>query len=242
MRLVVLLQARDEERFIPGWLTNIGDLVDGIIALDDGSTDDSAALLRAHPKLIELIEHEPGMPWDERANQNALVQAARRHDAEWILCLDADERLELAFVEDAHDLLDQADRDGVKVFRFDLRECWDDPCQFRVDGIWGMKKLCRLFRNDPAHRRFDPRTLHRFWMPLELVADLETVARDTERNIYHLRMIEAADREARLERYERLDPGNRFQPIGYRYLTDATGMELQRITHDRRYVPCDGEC
>lgn len=237
MRLVVLLQARDEERFVPGWLENVGELVDGIIALDDGSTDSTAELLRAHPKLVELIEHAPGTEWNERTNQIALVEAARRHGAEWILCLDADERLELAFVDDAHHRLDAADHDGVKVFRFDLRECWDDPCQYRSDGVWGMKKLCRLFRNDPAHRRFDPRALHRFWMPLELVAELEAVSRDTECNIYHLRMIRSEDREARAARYEALDPDHRYQALGYRYLTDETGLEIERITPRRRYVP-----
>lgn len=242
MRLVVLLQARNEERFLPGWLESIGDVVDGIIALDDGSTDATPELLRSHPKLIELLQNEPGEPWDERANQNALVRASRAHGAEWVLCLDADERLELAFLDEVHDVLDVADREGAKVFRFDLRECWGDPCQYRVDGIWGMKKLCRLFRNDPTHRRFDPRKLHRFWMPLELVAELETASRDAGRNIYHLRMIDPEDRQARVARYERLDPEHRYQQIGYRYLLDETGIELERITHERRYVPCDGDC
>jgi glycosyltransferase involved in cell wall biosynthesis len=242
MRLTVLLQARNEAHLLPGWLENVGDAVDGIVALDDGSTDGTAEVLRDHPKLVELLQNKPGQPWDERANQVALLQAARRHGADWILCLDADERLELAFTTRARDLLDSADRDGVKVYRFTLRELWDDPCQYRIDGVWSMKTLCRLFKNDPGHRRFDPRKLHRFWMPLELVAQLDSVIRDAEANIYHLRMIRPEDRAARAARYEELDPEHLYQRLGYQYLIDETGIQLERITPDHRYEPCAGDC
>ena len=241
MRVVALLQAKNEARFLPGWLENVAGAVDGIVALDDGSTDDTAAMLEAHPKVVELLRNEPGHPWDERGNQVALVKAARARGAEWMLCVDADERLELAFTQDLGAVLDEADDDGIKALRFDLREMWD-PCHYRIDGVWGLKVLCRLFRDDPAHRRFDPRHLHRFWMPLELVADLENVGRHSGRNIYHLRMIEPSDREARVAKYEEMDPQHLYQKLGYRYLLDESGLELERVAPERRYVPCEGDC
>ncbi len=43
--LIALLQARNEERFLPGWLENVTPAVDGFIALDDGSDDRTADLL-----------------------------------------------------------------------------------------------------------------------------------------------------------------------------------------------------
>jgi len=236
VRLIALLQARDEERFLPGWLENIESCVDGIVALDDGSTDATAGILSEHPKLLELLRNPPGQPWDEKANQIALVQAARRHGGDWCLCIDADERMELGFVEGARQLLDEAERDGVQVYRFDLRELWD-PFHYRVDGVWGMKTLCRLFKNVPEHRRFDPRRVHRFWMPLELVAQLDDVSRHTGLNIYHLRMIRPEDRAARVARYEALDPEHLYQRIGYQYLVDETDLRLEAIPPERRYVP-----
>jgi hypothetical protein len=144
--------------------------------------------------------------------------------------------MELGFVERARQLLDEAERDGVQVYRFDLRELWD-PFHYRVDGVWGMKTLCRLFKNVPEHRRFDPRRVHRFWMPLELVAQLDEVSRYTGLNIYHLRMIRPEDRTARVARYEALDPEHLYQRIGYQYLVDETDLRLEAIPPERRYVP-----
>jgi len=239
VRLIVLLQVKNEERFLSGWLETIESCVDGIIALDDGSTDRTAEILSRHPKLLELMQNPPGRPWDERANQVALVQAGRRHGADWLLCLDADERLEPRFVQRAHALLEEAEHDGIQVYRFHLRELWGDPFHYRVDGVWGMKTLCRLFKNVAEHRRFDPRQVHRFWMPLELVANLEAVSRHTNLNIYHLRMIEPDDRIARAARYELLDSQHLYQRLGYRYLTDETGLVLEAIPKHRQFTPVD---
>ena len=236
-RLIALLQARDEEPHLRGWLANIEPCVAGIVALDDGSADRTAEILAGHPKLLELIRNPPGQPWDERANQIALVEAGRRHGADWLLCLDADERLEPGFVDQAPRLLGEAEQDGVKVLQFHLRELWNDPFHYRVDGIWGRKTLCRVFKNVPGHRRFDPRRLHRFWMPLELVAALETVSRHTHLNIYHLKMIRPEQRLARVRRYEELDPQHLYQRWGYQYLTDERNLALEPIPPERRFVP-----
>ena len=173
MTLLALLQARNEERAISGWLTNVSDIVDGIIALDDGSEDGTATLLASHPKTVELIRKPQVAEWDERGNQMALIKAGQNHGATWFLCLDADERVETRFGTAVRTLLSEADERGVDAYSLRLIELWNDRNHYRVDGIWGTKARYRLFRNNPAHRRFDPRPLHRNWMPLEIVANLK---------------------------------------------------------------------
>ena len=42
MTIIALLQARDEERYLKGWLENVAPAVDGIVALDDVSIDGTA--------------------------------------------------------------------------------------------------------------------------------------------------------------------------------------------------------
>lgn len=240
MTVIALLQARNEQRFLPGWLQNVSPCVDGIIALDDGSTDATAALLRGHPKVIELLSNPPGKPWDERANQMALIQAGRRHGAVWFLCIDADERLERAVAGRIAGLLREADADGIHIYSFQYRELWGDRRHYRSDGDWNTAARYNLFRNDPSHRRFDPRPLHRYWFPFELAANLETCGRHTELNLYHLRMIAACDRTARMERYETMDPNGLYEPKrGYRYMTDESGLQRAEVPLERDFLPID---
>jgi hypothetical protein len=238
MTLVALLQARNEERLLPGWLASVAPAVDAIVALDDGSEDRTAELLEAHPKVAQLLRNPPGKPWYERGNQMALVKAARNH-GDWAIAVDADERIEAGFSSRVGALLAEAERDNVNCLCFTLRELWGERHHYRVDGDWGRKTRYRLFRNDPTHRRFDPRRLHRFWMPLEIAREIATRARHTQCNLYHLTMIKKEDRIARVKRYETLDPNRLYQSIGYRYLIDEEGLELKRIPPDRDFLPLD---
>ena len=236
MTLVALLQARDEAHELPDWLANVAPCVDAIVALDDGSTDETFAILDSHPKVARLLRNPVGKPWDERGNQVALVKAAREF-GDWALGIDADERLESGFADAAAGLVRQAQADGVDCLCFSLREMWGDQQHYRVDGDWGRKTRYRLFRNDPAHRRFDPRPLHRFWMPMEIAFNIESRGRHTGFNLYHLSMIERAEREERVRRYETLDPQHRYQSVGYAYLADDRGLELETIPPGRGFLP-----
>jgi glycosyltransferase involved in cell wall biosynthesis len=238
LTLVALLQARNEERRLPGWLASITPAVDAIVALDDGSQDGTAELLSAHPKVVRLLRNPPGKPWDERSNQVALVKAAREH-GDWALAVDADERIEAGFAARAAMIVAEAERDGIDCLCFSLRELWGDRRHYRIDGEWGRKTRYRLFRNDPAQRRFDPRPLHRFWMPMEIVLNIETRGRHSGFNLYHLSMIGKVDRMARVQRYETLDPDHRYQSIGYHYLIDESGLELRRIPPERDFLPAE---
>ena len=170
---------------------------------------------------------------DEPGNHRALVAAALREDAEWIVCVDADERLERDFRERAERVIRRGRLLGFSAYAVRLRELWDDPGCYRGDGIWGRKAVARLFRARADHE-FDPTPLHGHKAPLQArrrgrfpVADLV---------IYHLGMLRPDDRAARRRRYELADPERRWQRIGYEYLTDTRDLELQPIAPGRGYV------
>jgi hypothetical protein len=235
-RLLALLVFRDEIEFLHGWLENVPPEVDGVVALDDGSVDGSAELVASHPSVIELIRQprRPSEQWDDGANHRRLIEAALRHRPDWLLGVDADERLESGFGERARTLIRNADAAGIGAFYVTIRELWDAPDRYRADGIWGAKRSARLFRARQDHE-FDSQRLHGHWAPLNSRVGGDFLQADLI--VYHLRMLTPERRRRRRERYETLDPDRLCQEIGYAYLTDETGLELAPLPAGRGYRP-----
>jgi hypothetical protein len=234
VRLFAALAARNERELLPGWMRNVGPQVDGIVALDDGSTDGTGEWLATREEVVELIRVSPDRPiWDEVANHKRLIEAACRHGAEWLVCVDADERLERGFRPRAEAVIRRGSRLGLDAYHLRLRDLWDSREHYRVDGIWATKRVGRLFRVR-ADVELDDRALHSAKAPLDArrvgwslpVAAIE---------LYHLGMLTPAQRSARREKYERLDPDHLWQSMGYRYLTDESGLRLRRIPARRAF-------
>lgn len=235
-RVIAFLQFHDEIRFLPGWFRNVAPLVDGVIALDDGSTDGSGEFVAAQPSLLELIRIPPRTPhvWDEVGNKLLLHEASRRHKPDWIVVVDADERLERGFRERARREIAKAEAAGIQALSIDVCELWDSYGHYRVDGIWGVKRFGRLFRFRPD-AEVDRRRYHGHWTPLNSMTGPGFPRADLR--LYHLKMVHAAWREARRARYEALDPNCELQAIGYAYLTDPTGLELRALEPGREFHP-----
>lgn len=234
-RLLALLQYRNEPDLLPDYLANLHHQVDGILILDDGSDPAASSLTRENGQVLEVIRVAPRTPhrWDERRNQRLLIDCARRHQADWVIALDADERLEQGFRERADSYLDRAEQDGVSAYSLILRELWDHPDQYRSDGIWGSKRRLRLFK-PPRHLRQGKRELHGNWIPPPR-REGKRCDREADLILYHLAMLSAENRSARQRKYQQLDPNCESQSIGYDYLTDETGLRLEPVPADRGY-------
>lgn len=235
-RILALLAFRNEMRFLPDYFANLRPLVDGVVALDDGSSDGSAEFVAAQPEVLQLVRLPRREPhaWDDAANHRRLVEAAWNFSPDWLIGVDADERLEAGFRERARAAISRGGRRGWRAFRVQVREIWDQADQFRADGLWGGKSSARLFAARRDHQ-FHAQRLHCHWAPLNSRVNGDFPPADLF--LYHLRMLTAADRAARRARYEALDPEAALQAIGYGYLTDATGLRLQRIAAGREYRP-----
>lgn len=234
-RLLALVPFKNEIRFLPGLFENLAGQVDGVIALDDGSTDGSREFVEGQPGVLELLYRErEGDSWSDGKDHERLVRAAWEHRADWLLGIDADERVERHFRARAELEFERADVEALIVYLVHLRELWDRPNQMRVDSLWGQKRKINLFRSMRDHV-FDQRDLHGHWGPLNKNPDEHFPEADLF--IYHLRMIEASDREERRAKWERLDPDRKAQSIGYAYMTDVEGIELEPLPPGRDYVP-----
>lgn len=222
-------------RYLPGFFKSVSPHVDGIIGLDDQSVDGSGDYVREQPKVLEVLTVAHGVQeeLEDGLNHRALTEAAWEHGADWLLGLDADERLEQDFRRRAEREIDRAVALGHDALWLHFRELWDEPDRYRVDGVWGQKRKACLYRADRGHV-FDDKRVHAIWASMPVPQDDWPQA---DLAIYHLRMLDPADRAGRAARYERIDPDHAIQTIGYDYLLDESGLELERIPAGRGYVP-----
>jgi len=94
--LACLLPARNAEVDVPGALASIERFADLVVALDDGSTDATPEVLAAHPLVRTLLRHprrDGYAGWHDGDNRSELLAAAIELAPDWVLFLDADERI-----------------------------------------------------------------------------------------------------------------------------------------------------
>lgn len=229
LRVVAVMQVRNEAAYLPGCLDHLRPFVDGFVVLDDGSTDGTVEILEREPRMLDLLRNPPVQPhvWDEPGNRRRVLEAAAAQGADWVLCCDADERFETAFLRRLRNLA-AAYPDGGKVcISVIFRELWNSPVRFRTDGIWGSKRRNRFF-GLPKEIRFDAsKAFHGEWFPDQVRVAGKVVA--DPGHLYHLKSIRRSDRVRRRDFYLALDPECRFQAEGYAYLAEE-GPELQTVS------------
>ncbi|NTX50279.1 glycosyltransferase family 2 protein [Myxococcus sp. CA039A] len=236
--LVAVLQLRNEAYYLRGCLDHLRDHVDAFVALDDGSTDETRAILAAEPKMADVLTNPPRpdeVGWDEPGNRSRLLRRAKELGARWVLCGDADERFEQGFLARLPEYLLKAEKQNRPLVAMRYRELWDGVAQYRADGLWGRKTRCCAFPL-PDTMTFGGRRhtkFHGVWYPEQLVGARHLML---DHGLYHLRMVKPEDRIARRDRYVRLDPESRFQRVGYDYLTETRGVKLKPIPPGREYA------
>jgi glycosyltransferase involved in cell wall biosynthesis len=191
---------------VPGLIENLRPSIHGYVSLED--------------KADELFSDEP-------ARRRLLLNAAKRAGAAWALAIDPDERVEHALGERIAEFTSRP----RTCWTFNLREMFT-PDAWRDDGLWGRKKLMRLFPVLPD-LEVDSAALHGRWIPAQPGLD----ERHTGLNIYHLRMADPRRRQARRDLYATNDPDRLYQTIGYDYLADTRGMQLSPIPKGRGFAP-----
>jgi hypothetical protein len=203
--VVGLLPARNAAADLPGYFDSIAPVVDAVVALDDGSTDETAEMLAAQPLVALLLRNRRRQTyrgWNDSANRNRLLESAVELDPGWFLFLDSDERLDAddasalrAFIE--HEAVEGCAY-GMRVFRMigDLQH-WDRA------GLW----VYRLFARDGDHSLPEQR-LHFVPIPPSIPRRrwLQTTIR-----IQHLAGLTASHRQRRFDKYCQADPGGQFQ-------------------------------
>lgn len=96
MHLLAICATRDEDDLIEPFVRHTLALVDGLVVLDNGSTDSTPQILRAlQAEGLPLeVRREPTVGWYQAGLlTRAMREAARAHAPDWVLPLDTDELL-----------------------------------------------------------------------------------------------------------------------------------------------------
>ncbi|MGO9483299.1 MAG: glycosyltransferase [Rhodomicrobium sp.] len=210
--LLGIFSYRYDAELVPDLLQNIEPAVDGWVAFDDR-------------KAGGLFSSEP-------QRRKALIERARELGATWVLALDPDERIERGAATRIRALT--AERQRV-IWELNLREMFT-PSAYRVDGVWGAKMQGRLFPVfDGALNSEQP--LHGAWC--DPAAGYSVLPAGL--NLYHLKMLDPAQRLARRDLYNLLDPDRLYQKAGYDYLVDESDAVFEQIPPGRDFFPAHRE-
>ncbi len=146
--LIALIPTYNESERIADCLRSVEKYCDGIILLDDGSTDPTYQIAQSDRLLIKAQKQR--IEFNDKQNRDILLDIASFFKAEWFIFIDADERFDDRFV-DIREIMRRPDIDTIGVW---IANLWDSTDTYRVDmedtnpnsrnGLW---LRWRMFRN-----------------------------------------------------------------------------------------------
>jgi glycosyltransferase involved in cell wall biosynthesis len=214
MTLSAVLAAVNEEEMIEGALRSLRFCDEVVVVVDDRSTDRTQEIARRHTDKV-LVER-----FDDFAQiRNAGVRAA---SGEWILHVDADERITQPLAEEIRAAVD-SEGDHLAYRGRTVNFFWGRRMEH---GGWGRMMQPRLVRRE--HAEFSGRVHEAAAVPLDRIGTLSG-----ERWHFTHRSIEENLRKAIL--YGRLEARDRMQ-AGARPVTTWTFVRAMALEFGRRMI------
>lgn len=152
-KAIALLVFRNEERFLPTYLSSIKGTVEALVALDNGSTDSSRNILKAFDGFPVFIEDYPtDLVWNVDKARQRLLEKGREVGKEMgintFLCLDADEAVTAPFKQSCSKVYG-ALQPGQRVLMQWLA-MWKSVDHYRDDSsVWSRNYKDFIFRDSP---------------------------------------------------------------------------------------------
>jgi hypothetical protein len=228
--IICLLQVKNEALIIKEALHHFSEHFDGIILLDDGSTDKTFEIATTPKLLCKAQKKNISKSFNDLENRNLLLEMAFFFKSDWLIFLDADERLHHKY----DNLKDILQRTQANVLEFKCLHLWDSAEKYRVDipeGSNGLMSRCRMFR-------------HKGWMQIYSNREIYFTAVPFLKNtqsvpvlILHYGLMDKETRQRKYDLYKSQDKEAKKQGYDYEYLLDddptLADIELIKLTTDK---------
>src|SRR3954469_11606449 len=143
-KLVVALPARNCADALPAGFGSPPRFADAVVALDDGSTDETADVLQSHWLTASILRNpvrNTYAGWDDAANRQQLLEACAALQPDWVLQLDADELLPDAAADALRIRIDRGGLDPTRgyllqVLRMVASTAPDGVERYDQDHLW----------------------------------------------------------------------------------------------------------
>jgi glycosyltransferase involved in cell wall biosynthesis len=151
MKLIALLPFKNEEWILPTYLSTMTKIADLVIAIDDGSTDNSKLLIEKSGGIVYESDIRKDVGWAEHHIRERLLDLGRLHGGTHFICLDADESFTTNFIYHSRKII-AAMNPGQKLSMHWLA-LWKSAYFYRNDdSVWSENYKDFVFCDDGVSR------------------------------------------------------------------------------------------
>lgn len=226
-RLVGLMQIGGSNIKLRAGLRQLTELCDATVVLLD-NVSPPLDLIKMQLDVDEICAIRHILKWHEQGNHLAMLARATAHGATHVIHIDADEEFAPGLTREIiNSQIAECEAHGASYIFYPIREMWNET-HFRSDGHFGRKcritirknmfRSCTVEFGDSYHMRH-----HGVPVP----PGATSISANTP--ILHFGMSTPKLRAARLKKWQELDPDRLYQPMGYSYMADETGLTLKPI-------------
>lgn len=211
---LVFCQVYNGEEFIMEFLNNMAIYFDGIILLDDGSTDSTWEFAQHEKLFLKVRKVRKG--FFDLENRNILLDIASFFKTEWICFMDVDERFDSRY-DDFSEFENDPSIQGVSFTGVYL---WDNENKYKGDFPFskeGLFPVTRMFRHSGHSQINTERKLHFMACPIRT-------------NLFHSKILfkdygslNAINRKKKYDIYVKEDDNN-YYACGYDYLLNSDNL------------------
>lgn len=141
---IILTQSFNEQEYIIRFLENMGLYFDGIILLDDGSTDHTYELAEHSKLLLKVKKKREG--FIDIENRNITLDLASFFSCEWFCFMDTDELFDERFIN----FDEAASNENVDVIHFSFVNLWNSEQTYNAEYPYsrnGIMEKPKMFKN-----------------------------------------------------------------------------------------------